>query len=60
MVILSFWVVTPCRLVSRYEHIEEIYCPQAKDVDGMFLVTVVSTRESTRRYIPQEQNRYLI
>jgi hypothetical protein len=26
MTMLLFWVVSPCRLVSRYQHFEETYC----------------------------------
>jgi hypothetical protein len=55
--ILIFWVVTPCKLLGRYQHFGGIYCLYPQDLSpenrGNILV---STYKSTWHNNPEDQN----
>jgi hypothetical protein len=55
-----FWVITPCKLVGRYQRFGEIYwlSPALKTESGCFSKTLVSTYESTQRHNPEGQHNF--
>jgi hypothetical protein len=57
---MSFWVVTPCRLVGRYQYVGETYffaSTALKMETVCFSEILVSAYESTQRFNP-EQHRH--
>jgi hypothetical protein len=59
IIMLFFWVVTPCGLLGTYKHFtENILSPSStpKIETEYFSETLVSTYKSTRRYNPEDQH----
>jgi hypothetical protein len=54
--IMFFWVLSPCRLVSRSQRFGETYCLHLQSL--CFSETLASTDESTRRQNPEEHHHH--
>jgi hypothetical protein len=56
MMMVAFWVVTPCEPVHRYQSFRGTYCPE--DGSGILSETSVSTNKFTKHNNPEDQHQY--